>query len=81
MKATAFVCASGALFATWLTITYVRDVSPKDYPALGKGSVPVSAQRVAPAVHEGSLISLEETREAPVAHLDTPSQEPGVFPH
>ncbi|MGC4013120.1 MAG: hypothetical protein QM755_01180 [Luteolibacter sp.] len=68
MKATAFVCASAVLFATWLTITYLRDVSPKDYPTLGKGSVPVSAQRQAPTVHEGALISLGEEREAPVAH-------------
>ena len=69
MKATAFVCASGALFATWLTITYVRDVSPKDYPALGKGSVPVSAQRQAPASpsRDTAMISLEGEREAPVA--------------
>ncbi|MFD0893207.1 hypothetical protein KBB96_17440 [Luteolibacter ambystomatis] len=67
MKATAFVCASAALFAAWLTITYVRDVSPKDYPTLGKGSVPVSAQRQAPASRDSAMISLGEEREAPVA--------------
>lgn len=80
MKATAFVCASAALFAAWLTITYVRDVSPKDYPTLGKGSVPVSAQRQAPASRDSAMISLDNEREQPVAHRDTAIQEPAL-PH
>lgn len=81
MKATAFVCASGALFATWLTITYVRDVSPKDYPSLGKGSVPVSAQRQAPASRDTAMISLENEREAPVVHADAPAAEEPALAH
>lgn len=81
MKATAFVCASAALFATWLTITYVRDVPPKDYPTLGKGSVPVSAQRQAPASRDTAMISLEHEREAPVAHVDAPAAEEPALAH
>ena len=65
MKATAFVCASAALFAGWLTITYLREVSPKDYPTLGRGSVPVSASRK-PASPKGQGLSLERLQDAPV---------------
>lgn len=75
MKATAFVCASAGLFATWLTITYVHEVSPKDYPALGRGSVPVSAQRQAPTSRSSALFSLEEKKDAPVANLRASESE------
>lgn len=69
MKATTFVCASAAVFASWLAVTYVREVSPKDYPSLGRGSVPVSASRTAPAKKDAPLISLEEKEKAPVANV------------
>jgi hypothetical protein len=65
MKATAFVSASAVLFAGWLTVTFLREVSPKDYPTLGRGSVPVSASRK-PASPKGQGLSLEKLQDAPV---------------
>jgi hypothetical protein len=66
MKASVFVCASALLFASWLGITYLRDVPPKDYPNLGKGSVPVSAKKEA-APDKEALISLEAPEASDVA--------------
>lgn len=45
MKASVFVCTSALLFASWLSVTFLREVPSKDYPTLGKGSVPVSAKK------------------------------------
>lgn len=59
MKASVFVCASALLFASWLTITYLREVPPKDYPSLGRGSVPLSAKKDLPPNTKEPLISLE----------------------
>jgi hypothetical protein len=65
MKAPVFVCASAGLFASWLAVTYVRAVPSEQYPALGRGSQPLSAQREAKPAKP--LISLQEKRTAPVA--------------
>jgi len=59
MKAPVFVCASALLFASWLAVTYLREVQPKDYPSLGRGSVPVSAKKESPAPSKEALISLD----------------------
>jgi len=81
MKASAFVCASAVLFATWLMVTYVHEVSPKDYPTLGRGSVPLSAQRVVPVTHSSAMISLQEETELPVADRKTPTDQPPALSH
>lgn len=44
MKIRFFVTGSAAFFAAWLAVTYVRDVPHEEYPRLGKGSLPLSAQ-------------------------------------
>ncbi len=44
MKIRFFVTGSAAFFAAWLAVTYVREVPHEDYPRLGKGSLPLSAQ-------------------------------------
>jgi len=67
MKASVFVCASALLFASWLTVTYLREVPPKDYPSLGRGSVPLSARKETPPAIKGPLISLEGERAPDVA--------------
>lgn len=67
MKASVFVCASALLFASWLTVTYLREVQPKDYPSLGRGSVPLSAKREAPSVPKEPLISMEDEKAPNVA--------------
>jgi hypothetical protein len=67
MKASVFVCASALLFASWLTVTYLREVPPKDYPSLGRGSVPLSAKKETPPSKE-PLISLEGEKAADVAN-------------
>jgi hypothetical protein len=59
MKASVFVCASALLFASWLGVTYLREVPSKDYPNLGSGSVPVSARKESPAPSKEALISLD----------------------
>ena len=69
MKASVFVCASALLFASWLTVTYLREVPPKDYPSLGKGSVPLSAKKEAPPA-KGPLISLEDGKAPDVANAE-----------
>ncbi len=58
MKASVFVCASALLFASWLSVTFLREVPSKDYPTLGKGSVPVSARKETTPEKE-PLISLK----------------------
>lgn len=59
MKASVFVCASALLFASWLTVTYLREVPPKDYPSLGRGSVPLSAKKETQSGQKEPMISLE----------------------
>ncbi len=44
MKIRFFVTGSAAFFAAWLAVTYVREVPHEEYPRLGKGSLPLSAQ-------------------------------------
>ena len=68
MKASVFVCASALLFASWLTVTYLREVPPKDYPSLGRGSVPLSAKKETPPTPKEPLISLEGEKPADVAN-------------
>jgi hypothetical protein len=65
MKASVFVCASAGLFASWLAVTYVRAVPSEHYPALGRGSQPLSAQREAKPAKP--LVSLQEKQAEPVA--------------
>jgi hypothetical protein len=65
MKATAFVTASAVLFAGWLTVTFLREVSPKDYPTLGRGSVPVSASKK-PSSPKGQGLALDKLQDTPV---------------
>ena len=67
MKASVFVCASALLFASWLTVTYLREVPPKDYPSLGRGSVPLSAKKESPPAVKGPLISLKGEKTPDVA--------------
>ena len=67
MKASVFVCASALLFASWLTVTYLREVPPKDYPSLGRGSVPLSAKKETPPAVKGPLISLKGEKTPDVA--------------
>jgi hypothetical protein len=43
MKVRIFVTGSAALFAAWLGLTFVREVPRENYPELGRGSLPVSA--------------------------------------
>lgn len=52
MKIRVFVTGSAAFFAAWLALTYVREVPHENYPRLGKGSLPVSAE-AAPAAATG----------------------------
>jgi len=59
MKASVFVCASALLFASWLAVTYLREVPTKDYPSLGRGSVPLSAKKESSTTEKEPLISLE----------------------
>ena len=66
MKASVFVCASALLFASWLSVTFLRPVPSKDYPNLGRGSVPVSAKKEATPDKE-ALISLEAPEATDVA--------------
>lgn len=44
MKVRVFVTGSAAFFAAWLAVTFVREVPQENYPRLGKGSLPLSAQ-------------------------------------
>ena len=57
MKVRFFVTGSAAFFAAWLAVTYVREVPHEDYPRLGKGSLPVSAQ-VQPEIPEAPEVAI-----------------------
>ncbi|BCX47198.1 hypothetical protein HAHE_11060 [Haloferula helveola] len=59
MKVRLFVTGSAALLATWLGVTYVREVPQENYPQLGKGSLPLSAEATPEAEELEPLISLE----------------------
>jgi hypothetical protein len=50
MKIRLFVSGCAAFFATWLTVTYLREVPHENYPRLGRGSLPVSAQAITPSL-------------------------------
>jgi hypothetical protein len=43
MKSSIFVTFSSLFFLSWLALSYVTNVKPE--PRLGKGSLPLSAQR------------------------------------
>jgi hypothetical protein len=66
MKPTSFVCASAGLFASWLTVTYLRPVPSELYPTLGKGSVPISAKNETSRDSSKPLLSLEEKKAQPL---------------
>ncbi|HEY8962336.1 MAG TPA: hypothetical protein VIM57_09035 [Luteolibacter sp.] len=66
MKPTSFVCASAGLFASWLTVTYLRPVPSELYPTLGKGSVPISAKNESSRDSSKPLLSLEEKKAKPL---------------
>ena len=66
MKPTSFVCASAGLFASWLTVTYLRPVPSELYPTLGKGSVPISAKNDTRRESSKPLLSLEEKKAKPL---------------
>lgn len=44
MNVKLFVTGSSAVLAVWLGVTYVREVPGENYPQLGRGSVPLTAQ-------------------------------------
>lgn len=72
MKASVFVCASACVFSAWLAVTFLRDVPAKDYPTLGRGSVPISAKRDArePAEKPAPAFSLDGKPHRPVARTE-----------
>lgn len=67
-----FVSGSAVLLAVWLLMTFLREVPTEPYPALGRGSVPIStesptSQRILPLVggEDGpALTALREPEEA-----------------
>ncbi len=46
MKVRHFVSASSIILAAWLLTTFLWEVPADRYPALGRGSVPVTARAV-----------------------------------
>ena len=70
MKIRFFVTGSAAFFAAWLAVTYVRDVPHEDYPRLGKGSMPLSAQAEPEAVETPALPETEDEIPTEIALAD-----------
>lgn len=70
MKIRFFVTGSAAFFAAWLAVTYVRDVPHEDYPRLGKGSMPLSAQAEPEAPETPTLPETDEEIPTAIALAD-----------
>jgi len=63
MKIRVFVSTSAGVLLLWLGVTYFREVPYKNYPRLGKGSRPMTAE-VEPVKESGALISLKDGQPA-----------------
>jgi hypothetical protein len=63
MKVRVFVSTTAGLLLLWLGVTYVREVPYENYPRLGKGSQPLSAEAKSGGEAE-ALISLEKAEPA-----------------
>jgi hypothetical protein len=68
MKLRVFVTGSSAALLLWLGVTFVSTVPVQNYPQLGRGSVPVSAQR-----HHPATKPLADAAAAPTAPAPAPA--------
>lgn len=68
MKVRLFVTMTATVLATWLGVTFFREVPQENYPQLGRGSLPVSA-KTEPKEQE-SLLSLEDESDEPMAAVE-----------
>jgi hypothetical protein len=57
-----FVSGSATLLLGWLLVTFLTEVPAKSYPTLGRGSVPVSAQKSSASDPQTAQTALPSTR-------------------